>query len=676
MKKIVKRIVTIISLFFLVFCANSFASKSKFNPVLNIVPSTTSVSLPAQGSATVNYTITNNANSVVNALTITPGYNMPASLLTASVSSNGCTGTLNRGSSCNFQVTLQGTGSSGSTTLMPKLCLFGGSLCSVPTAPNRTAVNVSDIPVITGLSPTTGSTAGGTTVVITAKDLLNVTSVTFAGSSATIVSSTSTTVTVTTPAHAAGLVDVVVTNQYGSGTSANAFTYGPPPTITTLSPPTGSTAGGTSVTINGTNFSDATSVTFGGTAATMGTNTATAVTATTSAHAAGTVDVTVTTPYGTATLSNSYTYLPSSLGAQCWGGNFQGQLGDGSTTSTNKPTTAVSVVTSGITTITGSFDYTCAVVNTGAKCWGYNGLGELGDGTNTNSLTPVDVYGLTSGVIDITAGGQGQTCALLSGGNMKCWGFNTVGQLGNGTTTNSNVPVSVVGLSSNVIAITEGDFYTCALLNTGTIQCWGANESGQLGNGTTTNSLAPVTVSGLSGVIAISGGSAHVCALLNTGAVKCWGLNTSGQLGNGTTTTSTTPVDVSGLSSGVSAVTAGDFHTCALMNTGGEKCWGNNFHGQLGNGTTAINSSVPIDVSGLSSGVRSIVNGNGSSCALLTSGVMKCWGYNAYGQLGVGTNNNTNTPTSIITTGLLGPILAIFNHNQPGVSNCVIYGSP
>lgn len=232
---------------------------------------------------------------------------------------------------------------------------------------------------------------------------------------------------------------------------------------------------------------------------------------------------------------------------------------------------------------------------------GGNNWGQLGNGTTTYSSTPVDVAGLTSGVVAISAGDE-QTCALTTAGGVKCWGGNEYGQLGNGMTHSSTTPVDVSGLSTGVAAISAGDGHTCAVTTGGGAKCWGYNVAGQLGDGTRTDSSIPVDVSGLSsGIAAISAGFEQTCAVTTTGGAKCWGDNGFGELGDGTTTERFTPVDVSGLSSGVAAISAGDMeHTCAMTTAGGAKCWGYNYQGQLGDGTWT-NSSIPVDVIGLTS---------------------------------------------------------------------------
>jgi hypothetical protein len=256
----------------------------------------------------------------------------------------------------------------------------------------------------------------------------------------------------------------------------------------------------------------------------------------------------------------------------------------------------------------------CAIMNGGAWCWGYNGYGQLGNGTTTASTVPVQVSGLTSGVTDISVG-NAETCALQNGAAW-CWGTNSEGGLGNPFVTNgqSFVPVPVQGLNGAAQLITAGGTHACALVNGG-VWCWGANDLGQLGDGGKEGSTsAPVQVVGLSsGVQTVSAGFEHTCASAN-GGVQCWGYNAFGALGTGQNNLeeSNVPVQVAGLTSGagVQAIaTAGSSATCAIVN-GGAWCW------PMGNATT------PTEVPGLTSNVQAISPGG---CAAW-NGSVQCWG--------------------------------------------------
>jgi len=248
-------------------------------------------------------------------------------------------------------------------------------------------------------------------------------------------------------------------------------------------------------------------------------------------------------------------------------------------------------------------------------------------------------------VMAVTAGGA-HTCALKTGGGVLCWGDNAGGDLGNGSATPSLVPVSVAGLSSGATAIAAGRFHSCALTMAGGARCWGQNVNGQLGNNSENDSAKPVDVLLSSSVTAIAAGGAHTCALTTAGAVQCWGLNANGQLGDNSMTVKMVPV-ASGLSSGVVALAAGHRHTCALTTGGGVQCWGFNSNGQLGDGSMA-DRSLPVAVLGLSSGVAAIALGQYHSCALTTEGDVKCWGYNLKGQLGNGVKPSSGAcPTAI-----------------------------
>lgn len=191
---------------------------------------------------------------------------------------------------------------------------------------------------------------------------------------------------------------------------------------------------------------------------------------------------------------------------------------------------------------------TCAVTTTGAvKCWGNNQYGQLGDNTKTASPVPVDVVGLESGVLSMSAA-YDRTCIVNSAGGVKCWGANQNGELGNNSTVDSAVPVDVVGLSAGVVAVSPGYDHSCAITSAGSVQCWGWNLYGQLGAGPNiVNNVVPTDMIGLgSGALSVSAGVEHTCAITTAGHVKCWGDNTSGQLGNNSSKGADEPVDVIG----------------------------------------------------------------------------------------------------------------------------------
>ncbi len=285
-------------------------------------------------------------------------------------------------------------------------------------------------------------------------------------------------------------------------------------------------------------------------------------------------------------------------------------------------------------TITAGSDHTCALSDQGRVwCWGYNAYGQLGNGTNTDSNVPVAVTGLTDAVA--LSGGVLHTCALRVTGTVVCWGRNDFGQLGNGNTNHSNVPTEVVNLSG-ATAIGSGGNHVCAIVTGGAVNCWGYNAYGQLGNGSTTNSIVPVTVSSLTGATVVGGGLRHECAIVAGGAVKCWGHNAYGQLGNGNTNHSNVPVDALGLT-GMSGLGLSDqFFSCAMSGGGTVSCWGDNGGGQLGNGTF-VDSTVPVTVSNLQT-ASAIESGSFHACAVLADGTMQCWGDGSQGQLGNGTD--------------------------------------
>ncbi len=345
-------------------------------------------------------------------------------------------------------------------------------------------------------------------------------------------------------------------------------------------------------------------------------------------------------------------------GVMCWGGNGSGQLGDGTTSIRSTPV-GVSGLASGVVGISISGNTSYAITSGGGvKAWGNNGAGQLGNGTtSSNSIVPVDVLGLFS-VIQVVGNSNGQTYALSSAGALTGWGASTYttgsgsfGYLGDGTSANRLAPVTI--LSNSVTAPPEGlggGVFNCAVANGGA-KCWGFNANGQLGDGTTTNQNGPVNVAGLgpgSGVTSMTNGFGFICALVKD-AVKCWGDNSQGGLGTGGTPLfSTTPLGVSGLGSGVTALSSVGFsrpRSCAIV-SGGIKCWGVNSQGELGDNSTIVRSS-PVDVVGLTAGVSEVVLGPDETCAITTSGSAKCWGSNNLGQLGDGTFTERHIPVEV-----------------------------
>lgn len=318
----------------------------------------------------------------------------------------------------------------------------------------------------------------------------------------------------------------------------------------------------------------------------------------------------------------------------CWGSNAFGQRGTGGPSEQTEPAD-VSGLGLGAFAVSGGSNHTCALTSAGAAmCWGLEDQGLLGNGGNTSQTAPVAVAGLNSGLVALSAGAA-HTCAVTSNGAAVCWGSGDQGQLGNGDRADQDEPVQVSGLSSGVVSVAAGGRHTCAVSSEGAVLCWGDNAEGQLGYGGSADQDEPVGVSGLSsGVVAVAAGAYHTCAVTTQGAVLCWGWDNSGQLGNGIDSGSRrVPVAVSGLTSGVATVSANGAHACALTFEGAVQCWGDGRSGQLGDGQ-ASNRTAPVAVSGLSSGVVSVSAGTRHTCALTSEAVVKCWGDGSSGQLG------------------------------------------
>jgi len=310
-------------------------------------------------------------------------------------------------------------------------------------------------------------------------------------------------------------------------------------------------------------------------------------------------------------------------------------------------------------------EFTCGVLESGGvRCWGRNDVGQLGNENQIISATPgsrtqLAVRSITS-AIAVTAGGA-HACALLSSGGVRCWGRNSNGQLGDGTTNNSFVPTTIASLgtlTAQASAVSAGDQHTCAIvqnpvsLSPPSVRCWGSNAYGQLGRGTTGGDFStPAVVPGTSGAIAVAAGGRHSCAVLATRAVVCWGFNGNGQLGDGTTTQrNTATTAVTGINTAW-VVTAGQAHSCAGLQGGGPfQCWGDNGLGRLGNGgLTPPQSLTPVSVVTPPTQwtVEQIAAGADFACGIAHSPQGRdvyCWGGNSAGQLGAGDFASNPTP--------------------------------
>ena len=486
-------------------------------------------------------------------------------------------------------------------------------------------------------------------------------------------------------AAAAGFVSVSLTDTLVNCGSTIELNFGERPVVTRITPNVGSSAGGEVVEVEGSNLLGTTGVTFGGVRAPSF-----ELVARTASRApflrvttppglpVGSVDVVVivSQPFEVSPPAPAATYSYKLTGqsvhsctvaagatARCWGSNASSQLGNGSTVDSATPV-AVTGLT-GVVQVAAGAGHSCAVVTGGTvRCWGDNSSGQIGNGSSgeVDVTTPTQVSGISSGATQV-ATGRSHSCAIVASGQVRCWGANTSGQLGNGSTTNSPAPVSVTGISG-ATQVAVGANHSCVIVSGGQVRCWGANTSGQLGNNTTTAASSAVPVSGLTGAIQIAAGASHTCVVLSSGQGRCWGGNAKGQLGTGTTSQSLVPAVVSGLA-GATLVTAGDEHTCAGVTGQTVRCWGANSSGQLGNGSST-SSAVPVATTGTETTGR-LFSGGEHTCAVLSSGQLRCWGSNAFGQLGNGKAARLSTVLAA-TPGISGSTL-----NAAGAAHsCVV----
>ncbi|MCK6509360.1 hypothetical protein L6R29_05255, partial [Myxococcota bacterium] len=337
---------------------------------------------------------------------------------------------------------------------------------------------------------------------------------------------------------------------------------------------------------------------------------------------------------------------------KCWGRNDKGQLGYGDTAPREAPSVAPIDLGVGRTarSVAPGEDHLCALLDNGTvKCWGYNGAGQLGYGDSTQRTAPsVDSIDLGVGRFakSISAGGS-FTCALLDNNTLKCWGANNYGQLGYGDGAPRYAPPLApidLGTGRTASFLATANTHACAILDNGALKCWGRNDYGQLGYGDTTQRNAPPAVAVDLGAgrtakrVALGGWFA--CAILDDGTVKCWGANHDGQLGYGDTTNRTAPSAAAvelGLGRTAKELSLGLSHACALLDDATVKCWGDLTY-QIPGVSLVLVSSPPFAPLDIGSGrtATSIASGNLHTCALLDDGSVKCWGANTKGQLGYG----------------------------------------
>jgi alpha-tubulin suppressor-like RCC1 family protein len=316
--------------------------------------------------------------------------------------------------------------------------------------------------------------------------------------------------------------------------------------------------------------------------------------------------------------------------AWCWGNNQAGQLGDGTKVYRAKPTLVRGLF--GVTAILANNYHTCAIKRNGSVwCWGDNRDGNLGDGGTTTRTTPNAVRSLANAYAFAPTALK-NTCVRKSDGTTWCWGNNEHGKLGNGTSTLWPTPVQVRGLN-NVTSITANtDDRTCAIKRDGTAWCWGENGGGALGDGTKVNRNIPVRVRSLSGVSAIASGKYHSCAVKNDGTVWCWGENKIGVLGDGSTVSKLVPRKLLGIS-GAASIAVANIYTCALKRDSTVWCWGRQAFGEVFKDGTITAQLIPLQIPGFND-VVAVSAGAIHRCAVKADGTVWCWGGDGLGALG------------------------------------------
>jgi alpha-tubulin suppressor-like RCC1 family protein len=592
-------------------------------------------------------------------------------------------------------------------------CLIIVAVCGVAQLPASASTPK---PKITSFNPTSGN-AGTTEVTIKGTHLGHATRVTFNGTTASVILDHAAKIETTVPdGSTTGYIRV--TTRKGTATSPSIFTVVLDSTSTATIPASSSIGIGYGdsdravVSGNASRGSPTGTVTFYGCGPT-----ASPESCTSQANEVGSpVDVTGGT--NDTSSASSVSFTANSTGYWCFAGYYSGDTNyeASSDTTTDECVDVYTPLDDAMSVVSGADGYCALLTSGGVDCWGYGNYGALGNGSYSNSATPVAVEGVggigtLTGVTSLFSGSDSY-CALLTSGAVDCWGYGPDGELGNGTfyTTGnygSPTPVQVegvggTGILTGVTSLFSGYDGYCAVLTSGAVDCWGAGQAGVLGNGSFSNSATPVAVEGvggsgtLTGVTSLVSGNLDYCALLTSDRVDCWGDGYYGELGDGSFYTtgndgSATPVAVEGVGgtgtlTGVTSLVSNPFDNCAVLSSGTADCWGAGGTGALGNGTFAENSATPVTVEGvggtgtLSGLTRLVGEGSLGFCAVLTSGGVDCWGNGYYGELGNGTfyttaNYGSATPVEVEGVGGTGTLTAVTNLLSGSVNYCVLLSS-
>lgn len=352
----------------------------------------------------------------------------------------------------------------------------------------------------------------------------------------------------------------------------------------------------------------------------------------------------------TGAMSSHVCALPNSNQLYCWGNNESGQLGIGVTGHQYDATTPQAIdSTTQYQIVSLGSQHTCALTVAGQiKCWGANFQGQIGNGTQSPAVVNPTTIDLSTSYKFVTAGSE-HSCGITTAGKLKCWGYNFRGELGDGTNNLSSIPISI-DAGENYISVSAGQDFTCAVTANGQLKCWGDGAYRKLGTGNTANQSLPTNIDIGTKYVEVNVGGSHACALTESHQIKCWGRNSHGQVGNGLQNGAdvSTP-ELIDASTQYVTIGVGYVHTCGLTQNQQIKCWGLNNIGQMGNNAVPVNNYLPGLVSGGGLYLK-IAIASYSACALTTNNSLFCWGDNQNGQLGSG--NKVDSPIPIAVLGI------------------------